>query len=247
MIYILLPCYNELENLKKIIKKTNKLSSIGSNKIKIIIVNDGSSDQTKNYIIKLKKKSNSKILYLEHKNNMGLNVALYTGLNFFLKIARKKDILVSLDSDNTHPISLIPRMISLIENGNYDVVIASRFQNGSNIQGLSLFRIILSKGARILFKFYFPIKNVEDYTCNFRAYKYLVLKKSDFIKKKFFLSKDFSIIADLLINLNKKIKMIKIKEVPLKLRYDYKIGNSKLNIYTNILKTFLLIFRNIFY
>jgi glycosyltransferase involved in cell wall biosynthesis len=55
MIYILLPCYNELENLKKIIKKTNKLSSIGSNKIKIIIVNDGSSDQTKNYIIKLKK------------------------------------------------------------------------------------------------------------------------------------------------------------------------------------------------
>lgn len=247
MIYILLPCYNELENLKKIIKKTNDLSSIGLNKIKIIIVNDGSFDQTKNYIIKLKKISKNKILYLEHKNNMGLNVALYTGLIFFLKNAHKKDILVSLDSDNTHPISLIPRMISLIKNDNYDVVIASRFQNGSDIQGLSYFRKILSKGARILFKFYFPIKNVEDYTCNFRAYKYSVLKKSGLIKKKFFQSKDFSIIADLLINLDKKVKTIKINEVPLKLRYDFKIGDSKLNISTNIIKTFLLIFRNIFY
>ena len=246
MIYILLPCYNEYENLKILITKINKFSIKIKQKIIIIIVNDGSSDQTDNKIKFLKKKSRNKILYLIHKNNMGLNMAMFTGLNSFLQNAKKKDILISLDSDNTHPILLIEKMLKLMKDENLDIVIASRFQNGSNIQGLSFFRKILSEGARLIFKYFFSIKNVEDYTCNYRAYKYSILKKSNLIKKDFFKGKDFSIIADLLINLNKKINQIKIKEVPLKLRYDFKIGKSKLNVTKNIFKTLYLVIRNIF-
>tara|TARA_B100000989_G_scaffold278443_1_gene240245 strand:+ start:4921 stop:5661 length:741 start_codon:yes stop_codon:yes gene_type:complete len=244
MIYILLPCYNEYENLKILITKINKFSIKIKQKLIIIVVNDGSTDQTNNEINFLKKKSKNKILYLIHKKNLGLNMAMYTGLNSFLKNAKKKDILISLDSDNTHPIPLIEKMLKLMKINNLDVVIASRFQNGSNIQGLSLFRKILSEGARLIFKNIFSIKNVEDYTCNYRAYKYSVLKKSNLIKKDFFQGKDFSIIADLLINLDKKINQIKIKEVPLSLRYDFKIGESKLNVTKNIFKTLILVLRN---
>tara|TARA_B100001057_G_C22855999_1_gene952699 strand:- start:3337 stop:3858 length:522 start_codon:yes stop_codon:yes gene_type:complete len=173
-------------------------------------------------------------------------MAMYTGISSFLKNAKKKDVLISLDSDNTHPIKLIEKMFKLLKYNDLDIVIASRFQKGSNIQGLSLFRKFLSEGARLIFKIFFSIKNVEDYTCNYRAYKYSVLKKSNLIKKDFFQGKDFSIIADLLINLSKKIKQIKIKEVPLSLRYDFKIGRSKLNVTKNIFKTLYLIIRNTF-
>ena len=141
---------------------------------------------------------------------------------------------------------MIPKMIKLIQHSNYDLVIASRFQKGSNIRGLSIFREALSMGARFLFRIFHPIDGVQDYTCNFRAYSYSILYKSNLIKKKFFEKKDFSIIADLLINLKKNIKKINIKEIPLKLRYDFKIGESKLNVSRNIYKTINLILRNFF-
>lgn len=246
MIYILLPCFNEFENLEKIIKKINLLSIKSNYKFIIIIVNDGSKDRTKKEIKNIKKNAKNKILYLEHKRNMGLNIAMYTGLQKFLKIANVKDIIISLDSDNTHPISLIPKMIKPLKDKKCDVVIASRFQIGSDIYGLSLFRKCLSESARFIFKLFFSIKNVEDYTCNFRAYNYRVLKNSNLIKKSFFIGKDFSIIADLLINLSKNSKKIIIKEVPLKLRYDFKIGKSKLNVTRNIIKTLYLVLRNLF-
>ncbi len=245
MIYILLPCYNEYENLKILISKINKLSIRIKQKILIIVVNDGSTDQINEEIKTLKKKSKSQIIYIEHKNNLGLNMALFSGLKKFLDIARRDSILISLDSDNTHPISLIEKIVKLIKLKNFDLVIASRFQKGSNITGLSFFRTILSESARLVFKLFFYIKNVEDYTCNYRGYKYSVLKKSGLIKRDFFQGKDFSIIADLLINLNKRVKKIYIKEIPLTLRYDFKIGQSKLNVTKNIFKTLYLVIRNI--
>ena len=56
MIYILLPCFNEYENLKILIKKIELISDHLKKKITIIIVNDGSTDQTKTNINLLKKK-----------------------------------------------------------------------------------------------------------------------------------------------------------------------------------------------
>ena len=85
MIYILLPCYNEYENLKILITKINKFSIKIKQKLIIIVVNDGSTDQTNNEINFLKKKNTNKILYLIHKKNLGLNMAMYTGLNSFLQ------------------------------------------------------------------------------------------------------------------------------------------------------------------
>tara|TARA_B110000971_G_C19663369_1_gene343359 strand:- start:191 stop:601 length:411 start_codon:yes stop_codon:yes gene_type:complete len=135
-------------------------------------------------------------------------------------------------------------MNTLIAFKNYDIVIASRFQKGSKVQGLSLFRTLLSIAAKIVFKFIINIENVNDYTCNYRAYRFEILKKSKLINKKFFFNKDFSIASDLLININKNINNINICEVPLMLRYDKKIGPSKMNVGKNIIKTFFLIIKN---
>lgn len=245
MIYILLPCYNEYKNLKIIIKKINNLSINLKYNFKIIIVNDGSTDETGIYINKIKKISKNKIIYIKHKKNLGLNNSMFSGFKKFIYLGRINDLIITLDSDNTHPISLFPRLIKLIKNKKIDLVIASRFQNGSKVIGLSFFRKLLSEVARIVFKLTISINNVEDYTCNFRAYSFKIVKKSKLINKKFFLNKDFSIAADLLVNLKKNCPNIKIAEIPLILRYDKKIGESKMKILKNIFKTLFLILKNI--
>ncbi len=245
MIYILLPCYNEYKNLIIIINKINKLLIKNSNKIKLILINDGSTDKTNIKINQLKQRSKSKIIYIKHKKNLGLNMTLFTGFKKFLKIGKKDDIIVSLDSDNTHPISLLPEIINPIRKKKFDIVIASRFEKGSSVKGLNFFRKVLSEGARFIYKLFFAIPNVQDYTCNYRGYSFYIIKNSGLIKKNFFIGKDFSVVADLLINLSKKFSKLKIKEVPLKLRYDFKIGESKLKVPSNIFKTLLVIFRNL--
>lgn len=245
MIYILLPCYNEYENLLILIDKINNIITKKRYRVKLIIVNDGSTDQTESKISKIKKKSKGQIYYVKHKKNLGLNMSLFTGFKKFLEISKKEDIVITLDSDNTHPISLIPNIVELLRKKKCDIVIASRFQKNSKIRGLSLFRKTLSEGARFIYKLSFSIPNVEDYTCNFRGYSFYTLKKSNLIKKNFFIGKDFSVVADLLINISSKISDLKIIEVPLNLRYDFKIGESKLKITTNIFKTILVIIRNL--
>ena len=224
MIYILLPCYNEYKNL---------------------IVNDGSTDETDEKINQLRKISLNKIIYIKHKKNKGLNMTLFSGFKFFLDNGKSRDLIITLDSDNTHPISLIPKIINTIKKKKYDIVIASRFQKGAKITGLNFFRKVLSESARSIYKLTFSIKNVEDYTCNYRGYTYNIIKQSRLINKNFFVGKDFSVVADLLINLNSRISNLKITEVPLKLRYDFKIGESKLKVTKNIFKTILVILRNL--
>ena len=243
MIYILLPCYNEYKNLIKIFPKINKIFD----NYKIIMVNDCSNDQTHEKLNYLKRISRYKIDYILHQKNLGLNMALYSGFKHFLKNGKISDIIVTLDSDNTHPINLIPRMVKKIKKYNFDIVIASRFAKKSKITGLGFHRKILSEGARILFKIFLPIQNVNDYTCNFRAYKYSCIKKSKVINRKFFLYKDFSLISDLLVKLDKKNKDLLISEEPLFLSYGKKQGESKLKVFRNILLTIKVIIRNLIF
>lgn len=236
MIYILLPAYNEEKNLIKIFKKIKTIYN-KKNKIIVVLVDDCSTDRTMNLT---KKRYNFKIIYIKHKKNSGLSLTLETGLKRIKKLAKHKDIIITLDSDNTHPISLINKMVKKVENG-YDIVIASRFVKGSKVNGLVYWRQLMSIAAKYLFKTIYPYKNLNDYTCNFRAYKFETLKLI-FKNKQFFKYEDFNIAAKILlflINNNKKFKLV---ELPFTLSYDYKIGQSKMKIFKTIFLTLKLIF-----
>ena len=82
MIYILLPAYNEKLNLLRILKKIKTLIKRTKYSIKIIIIDDGSSDKTSKIFLKLKKKNN--IVYKTHQKNLGLHKALDTGFKYIL-------------------------------------------------------------------------------------------------------------------------------------------------------------------
>ena len=235
MLYILLPAYNEEKNIFKILKRIKKIKKKIS-PFKIILIDDCSKDNTKKLI---KKKYNFALIYKRHKKNKGLSLTLETGFKLISNKAKKNDIVVTLDSDNTHPVEKIVEMTQKISDS-CDVVIASRFQKGSKVRGVSFFRNLMSLGAKLLFKIFYSYKNLNDYTCNFRAYKFYLIK--NLLKdNNFFKNEDFNIAAKIIIFLITKYNFIRIKEIPFDLGYDLKIGKSKMNITKTILLTLKLI------
>lgn len=236
MNYILLPAFNEKKNLIKIFQKIDKICKKIKN-ITVVLVDDCSTDNT---TLLKNKKYKFKLIYIKHKKNMGLSITMETGFKLILKKNKDKDILVTLDSDNTHPISIIPGMIKKIQNGN-DIVVASRFIKSSKVKGLTVWRHFLSTGAKYLFKLKYPYKNLNDYTCNFRAYKVYLIKEV-LKNKNFFKNEDFNIAAKILLFLINKYNKLRLFEVPFTLSYNYKIGQSKMNLTKTILLTLKLLF-----
>ena len=236
MNYILLPAFNEKKNLVKVFEKIDKICQI-IKEITVIVVDDCSTDNT---ILLKNKKYKFKLIYTKHKKNMGLSVTMETGFKLFFSKAKDQDIVITLDADNTHPISIIPSMIKKIQTGE-DIVIASRFVKSSKVNGLTIWRHFLSIAAKYLFKLFYPYKNLNDYTCNFRAYK---LKQIQIIlqNKNFFKNEDFNIAAKILLFLINQSNHLRIFEVPFTLSYDYKIGQSKMNIIRTTLLTLRLLF-----
>ena len=134
MLYILLPAYNEEKNILKIFKKIIKIKKKIS-PFQVILIDDCSNDNTQKLI---KKNYGFKLIYKKHKDNKGLSITLETGFNIINKRLKKKDVIISLDCDDTHPVKIIPKMLKEINLGN-QLIIASRFVGGSKINGLSYF------------------------------------------------------------------------------------------------------------
>ncbi|MDC0417147.1 glycosyltransferase family 2 protein [Candidatus Pelagibacter sp.] len=238
MIFLILPAYNEKKNLIRMFKKLNNLKKLSRN-ITVILVDDCSRDKTQ----KLKKiKNRFKLIYLKHIKNMGLSYALQTGFKNIKNKLRDQDLIITMDSDNTHPIALIPKMIFKMKKDKSDIMIASRFLKNSKIKGLSCFRKALSEFAKIIFKFFFPYKNLTEYTCNYRIYRPFLIKKLN-KQKNFFENEDFNIAAKILVFFIKNINSIRISEYPLTLSYQLKVGNSKMKVLKNIFLTLKLIIR----
>jgi len=238
-IYVTLPAYNEEDSLPELLERIGESFADSFLPYEVIIVNDGSSDQTavivEQYALQMP------VHLVTHEVNKGLGVTIRDGLREAAERADERDIIVTMDADNTHPPGLIPRMVQMIHEG-CDVVIASRFQYGGSVTGVPFNRHILSLGARILFTVMFPTRGVRDYTSGFRAYRVSVIREAfekygdDFVGEK-----GFSCMADVLLKLRQSGCIF--DEAPLRLRYDMKGGESKMKVFQTIWLTIKLLFR----
>jgi dolichol-phosphate mannosyltransferase len=150
-----------------------------------------------------------------------------------------------MDADDTHLPGSILQMVRMIYEG-YDMVIASRYKPGARIVGLSWYRKVLSYGASVIVQILFPISGVKDYTCGYRAYRAVIIKQAFRVYGDKFVSESgFQCMIDILLKLRSTNAII--GEIPFVLRYDYKVGKSKLPVYRTVVDTFkLLIRRRIF-
>jgi len=239
-VIVALPAYNEAGAIGELLDEFKRVFEREKVKFTIIVVNDGSKDKTEEILKLYLQKLPLKIV--NHPKNLGLGPAILTGLNESLcLITSDDDIIVNMDADNTHSPEFIISMIRAIERGS-DIVIASRYQNGSEEIGVPLLRRIYSRCAKIIFSLFLNLPNVQDYTCGFRAYRAGLIKRAINKFEGNLISRNgFACTDELLVHLATLTSSI--SEVPFILRYDKKRGKSKLKLLTTIFETFKLLIK----
>lgn len=235
-IILVLPAYNEEANLEKLVRRIDEAMYYGDHTYRCIIVDDGSSDGTREVIAKCA--AELPVVAIHHPVNLGLGATIRTGLVEAVAMAQERDVIVTMDADDTHAPGLITRMVRMMAEG-YDVVIASRFQANSQVRGVPWHRNLLSRAASIVFRVMFPTQGVRDYTCGFRAYRSTVLRQAfDRHGEKFLKQDGFSCMVDILLWLRQMDAVI--GETPMVLRYDLKEGRSKMDVARTIKNTLKL-------
>ncbi len=238
-VWIVLPAYNEERDLPALLERIDEATDEAGLHFEILLVDDGSTDATSEVAAIWANKLPLQVL--THEQNRGLGATLRDGLEWACELAQPSDVIITLDSDNTHTPELIVRMVRMIREG-HDVVIASRFVRGSRVRGVPLGRRILSRVAGILFKLTFPIPGVRDYTCGYRAYRAGLLQEVTTADQDFFDQDGFQVMVDVLLKLRRRGDLI-AGEVPLILRYDLKAGPSKMDVGGTIKSTLALMWK----
>lgn len=238
-VFVVLPAYNEAEGLPSLLTKIQSVFAANNREYHVIVVDDASTDDTG--AIASQFSFQMPLTLVQHKVNQNLPGALRSGFIEAVEQAADGDIIVTMDGDDTHPPGIINPLIQKISEG-YDVVTASRYQPGSRVMGVPQFRVLMTYGARLLFQTIMPIQGVRDYTCGYRAYRKNVLKDSmDFYGDAFVSEKGFSCMADVLLKMRRF--NYAFGEVPFLLRYDQKLGDSKMAVGRTVWLTLKLLMK----
>jgi len=236
-IRIVLPAYNEEESLPALLKRINDAYNVYKWDASVLVVNDGSKDNTLEVARNFK--ADIPINVLDIQPNGGLANAINQGIRTAVKDLTDEDVIVTLDADDSQNPFLIQRMVQQFLEGS-DLVIASRYQHGARIKGLKKSREFFSWAAGLLFRFAVGFEGVKDYTCGFRAYRVTMVNKTlALYGNKFITQKGFGCMVEILIKIGSQSAII--HEVPMILRYDLKQGESKMNVSKTMKQTLKLL------
>ena len=238
-VLLVLPAYNEEANLGKLLQRIQDAMEESSLQYHVFVVDDGSHDRTPDILREFT--SHMPITVSRHEVNQGLGATIRDGLYLAAQAASEGDVIVTMDSDETHTPGLILRMVRMVREG-HDVVIASRFQPGSRVYGLSMTRRSISYLASLLCRLVFPTPGVKDFTCGYRAYRAGALNEAIARYGGAFIRADgFQCMVDILLKLRRMD--VVFGEAPLILRYDLKRGASKMKLFRTARQTLALLIR----
>ncbi|WP_048166034.1 glycosyltransferase [Palaeococcus pacificus] len=161
-ISIIVPTYNERDNLEELFKRIS--GSLRGHDFEIVVVDDDSPDKTWEKAQKLSKIYPVKVI--RRKNEKGLSSAVIRGFS-----EAEGDVFVVMDADLQHPPEVIPKLIERIENG-ADIAVASRYVKGGKVENWYWYRRLISKGAIMIGRVALPkIRHVRDPVSGFFALK----------------------------------------------------------------------------
>ena len=161
---IIAPCYNEEDNIFPFYELVTKALQNKGYQYEVILINDGSSDKTKERIDEVAEKDN-RIKAIHLKRNFGQTSAIMAGIDY-----ASGDIIIPIDSDLQNDPNDIPNLLSKLNEG-YDVVSGWRKDRQDN----PLKRNLPSRIANSLISFISGV-HLHDYGCSLKAYKKDVIK-----------------------------------------------------------------------
>ncbi|KAF0135059.1 MAG: dolichol monophosphate mannose synthase [Candidatus Saganbacteria bacterium] len=158
MLSIIIPTYNEKNNLSELVSRLKAISQ----DLELIVIDDNSPDGTAEFARHLGLK------VIVRPTREGLSSAVIDGF----KIA-KGTIICVLDADLSHPPEVIPEMLEKIKSGQADFVIGSRFVPGGGSRNWSFMKKLFSELARLAAK---PLTDIKDFTSGFFMLKRSVVE-----------------------------------------------------------------------
>lgn len=168
---VIIPTYNEKENIEAIIRKVFSLEG----GYDILIIDDGSPDGTAAIVKGLQSEFNERLFMIERKGKQGLGTAYITGFKWSL--ANGYDYTFEMDADFSHNPEDLPRLYKACKDG-ADLAIGSRYCDGISVINWPIGRIIMSYYASVYVRTVLGMK-VYDCTAGFKCYSNKVLSTID--------------------------------------------------------------------
>lgn len=165
---VIIPTYNEIENIEKMIRKVFSLPR----EFHLLIVDDGSPDGTAQKVKALQNEFSGKLFIEERKGKLGLGTAYIHGFKWALN--KSYQYIFEMDCDFSHNPEDLVRLLEACENGG-DVSIGSRYCKGGRVNNWPIGRILMSYFASVYVRLilWLPVK---DTTAGFKCYKRKVLE-----------------------------------------------------------------------
>lgn len=174
---VIVPTYNEKENIEKIIRKVFSLSHT----FHILIIDDGSPDGTASIVKHLQGEFAGKLHIEERSGKLGLGTAYIHGFHWALK--HTYEFIFEMDADFSHnPEDLVRLREACLADA--DVAIGSRYIKGVNVVNWPMDRVLMSYFASVYVRFITGI-NIQDATAGFKCYRRKVLSTINLNKIRF--------------------------------------------------------------
>ncbi|MBI4576426.1 MAG: glycosyltransferase [Planctomycetes bacterium] len=239
-VHVILPAFNEQNALQILVPKIDAVMRDLGRPYRVVAVDDGSTDGTAMVLQGLS--TSYPIEVITHRINRGLGETIRDGFEFVAESAARDDVIIRLDSDDTHDPAFMASLLTRLDDG-YDVVGTSRFQPGGGQTGVSFRRAFISRCANLFMRVFFHMPGIKDYSCGFRAYRASVVQdalrifKNDFIQLR---GVGFTCTLEKLAKLH--LMGCHFSEVPFILHYGQKASESKMVTSVTTVGYFLLLF-----
>ncbi|MBQ7194754.1 MAG: polyprenol monophosphomannose synthase [Bacteroidales bacterium] len=169
---VIIPTYNEIENIGKIIPAIFALEG----NYHILVIDDGSPDGTAEQVRKLQESYADRLFLVCRKGKLGLGTAYLAGFRWALEKAY--DYIFEMDADFSHDPADLPRLYAACADGGADLAVGSRYCDGVSVVNWPIGRIIMSYYASVYVRTVLGVK-IYDSTAGFVCYSRRVLETID--------------------------------------------------------------------
>ena len=175
---IIIPTYNEKENIENIIRAIFALEK----KFHILVVEDNSPDGTADIVRRMQGEFPESLFMIERKGKLGLGTAYIAGFKW--AIEHQYDYVFEMDADFSHNPNDLPRLYNKCASEGYDVAIGSRYVSGVNVVNWPIGRVLMSYYASAYVRFITGLR-IFDTTAGFMCYRREVLETIELDKIRF--------------------------------------------------------------
>lgn len=219
-ILVILPVYNEGDNLQELAERILSIDSAYA----ILIIDDNSTDNSSEVSMRLVHDNPERVFFIRRKERRGRGRAVIEGYRF--AISKEFDYVIEMDADLSHPPEYIPVFLNNIDKDT-DMIIGSRYIKGGKIKSRPLYRNLISYIANMYLRCFLNLKNIKDITSGYRCLDARFLKNINLDSLE---SDGPQLLQEIIL---KNRANIRIKEIPIVFENRIR-GRSKFSFFTMV-------------